>query len=270
MIFFLCLRNLDLSIFPFYNKRRNISGWIDSTALEYSVFRKARSKKQAVQPDQYESVGFRGFSVRVGVLPVSVNTANVVVAVHPMSKEALKKKAPECYFKNSCPQVALPIGENNAKHLTVKLGIEEPEPALTGFGVFPVIEDLRGGEDSSSRPTSWEIRVALHAFMRSCKGFNNKSAKKTIDAMEEIAAESARNFEPECLWPEHVAAEGEEPIDELGKWRKHCTGNNISLHIHLKDLKVFELHKHWLKALKLKCSDILLLEILYCLYCNAT
>ena len=58
---FLCLRNLDLSIFRFYNKRRNISGWIDSTALKYSVFRKARSKKEAIQPDQYESLGFRGF-----------------------------------------------------------------------------------------------------------------------------------------------------------------------------------------------------------------
>ena len=226
---FLCLRNLDLSVFPFYNKRRNVSGWIDSNALEYAVFRKVKSKKQTVTSDQYQAVGFKGFSVRIGVLPVSVNAANLIVAVHPMSKEQLKQKAPDCYYKNSCPQVALPIGENNAKQLTVKLGIEEPASALTGLGVYPIIEDLRGAEESAIRPSSWEIRVALHGFIRSCKGFNSKSAKKTLEAMEEVAVEAAKEFEPEFVWQEHAAAEGEEPEVELGKWQTYCTDNRISL-----------------------------------------
>ena len=214
---FICIKNIDLSIFSFYNKRRNVSGWIDSTELDYSIFRKARSKKQPVVEEQYEAVGFKGFSIRVGVLPVSVKTATLIVALHPMSKEMLKTKAPDCYFKNSCPQVALPIGENNARQLVIKLGLEESTPAETGCGIFPVIEDLRKGD--VARPSSWEIRVALHNFLRSCKGFNNKSAKKTLEAMDDIAAEASKNFEPECIWPEHVAAEGDEPIDELGKWQ---------------------------------------------------
>ena len=40
---FICIKNIDLSIFSFYNKRRNVSGWIDSTELDYSIFRKAKS-----------------------------------------------------------------------------------------------------------------------------------------------------------------------------------------------------------------------------------
>ena len=217
---FICIRNIDLSMFSFYNKRRNVSGWIDSTELDFSIFRKARSKKQPVDPEQYETVGFRGFSIRVGVLPASVQTASLIVAVHPMSKEVLKAKAPDCYFKNSCPQVALPIGENNARQLIIKLGIEELAPAETGLGIFPVIEDLRRGEDVS-RPTSWEIRVSLHNFLRTSKGFNNKSAKKTLEAMEDIAAEASKAFEPEIIWPEHTAAEGDEPVDDLGKWQNN-------------------------------------------------
>ena len=230
---FVCIKNIDLAIFPFYNKRRNVSGWIDSSELEYSVFRKARSKKQQIQSDQYQEVGMRGFSLRVGILPVSANTANLTVALHPMSKEELKMKAPDCYYKNTCPQVALPVGENNARQLMVKMAVEEPSTALVGLGVLPIIEDVRRTDgEALVRPSSWDVRVALHSFLRSCKGMNNKSAKKTLEAMEDIATEAAKSLDPEFLWPEHAAAEGEDPVDDLGEWHEYCITSIISLDIY--------------------------------------
>ena len=157
--------------------------------------------------------------MRIGVLPVSASTANLVVGLHPLGKEELKAKAPECYFKNTCPQVALPIGENNAKQLALKLAILEPSSAQVGLGILPAIEDLRKTEEEAAvRPSSWDIRVALHCFLRTCKGFNNKSAKKTLEAMEEIEIEAAKSLDPEYLWPEHASSEGEEPVDELSEW----------------------------------------------------
>ena len=42
---YLSFKNVDIAIFPFYNKRRNVSGWLDSSALEFTVFRKVQSKK---------------------------------------------------------------------------------------------------------------------------------------------------------------------------------------------------------------------------------
>ena len=39
--------------------------------------------------------------------------------------------------------------------------------------------------------------------------------------MEDIAAEASKAFEPEIIWPEHTAAEGDEPVDDLGKWQNN-------------------------------------------------
>ena len=216
---FICIKNMELSVFPFYNKRRNASGWIDSSELDFSMFRKAKSKKQPIQADQFAGLGMTGFSVRIGIMPVSTTTASLTLALHPMNKEDLKAKAPDGYYKNGCPQVALPIGDNNAKSLIIKLGIEEPTGSKVGMGVFPIIEDLRKEEEVANVcPTSLEVRTALHNFMRTGKGFNNKTAKKVLEAMEDAPAEVAKNYESEFIWPEAASVEGDEPVDELGEW----------------------------------------------------
>ena len=200
---FICIKNVELSMFPFYNKRRNVSGWIDSSELEFSVFRKAKSKKQQVQVDQFDELGMKGFSVRIGILPTSVTTASLTVALHPMSKDELKAKSTDYYFKNCCPQVALPIGDNNAKHLVVKLGIQEPNNTKIGMGILPVIEDVRTeGEVANIYPTSLEIRTAMHNFMRTVRAYNNKTAKKVIEAMEDMTTEVNKSYDPDFIWPD--------------------------------------------------------------------
>ena len=216
---YICIKNnMDLSVFSFYNKRRNVSGWIDSTEIDFSLFRRAKSKKQPIKPDQFEAQGMKGFSVRLCAMPVNTNTASLTLALHPLGKDELKAKAPDHYYKNCCPQVALPIGENNAKYLLVKLGIEEPARADVGMGILPVIEDVRKEEEIASiSPTSLEIRTALHNFLRTVKGLNNKSAKKVMEAMEDMNTEVAKTFEPEFIWPEAAGVESEEPVDELGE-----------------------------------------------------
>ena len=61
----------EFDTFTFYNRCRNISGWIDSTELTWSVMRKnEKNKKVKVQPTNYEKTGIRGFSIRMGVMPV--------------------------------------------------------------------------------------------------------------------------------------------------------------------------------------------------------
>ena len=216
---FISIKSLEMSVFPFYNKRRNASGWIDSSEIDFSMFRKAKSKKQPIPADQFADLGVTGFSVRIGIMPVSSTTASLTLALHPMNKEDLKAKAPDSYYKNGCPQVALPIGENNAKHLIIKLGIEEPAGSNVGMGVFPIIEDLRKDEEVANiSPTSLEVRTALHIFMRKVRGFNSKSAKKVLEAMEDTATELAKNYDPEMIWPEAASVEGDDPVDELGEW----------------------------------------------------
>ena len=228
---YICIKNIDLSIFTFYNRRRNVSGWIDSDELDISLFRKAKSKKQQIQADQFGTLGMKGFSVRLCVMPTSTTTANMTLALHPMSKDELKSKAPDNYYKNCCPQVALPIGENNAKYLTVKLGIEEPDHIKVGMGVLPVIEDLRTElEVSSMSPSSLEIRKALHNFLRSVRSFNNKTAKKVMEAMEDMATEAGRSFDPDYIWPESVTEESDEPVDELGELHEYYAGDIITKH----------------------------------------
>ena len=136
-------------MFLFYNKRRNTSGWIDSSELDFSMFRKAKSKKQPIQADQFADLGMTGFSVRIGIMQVSTTTASLNLALHPMNKDVLKAKAPDSYYKNGCPQVALPIGENNTKHLLIKLGIQEPSGSNVGMGVFPDKKGLKKNIEST-------------------------------------------------------------------------------------------------------------------------
>ena len=216
------IKNLELGIFPFYNKRRNVSGWIDSEEVDFSVVRKEGKKKVTVKADQLEDAGFKGFSLRIGVMPVAPTKANIVLAIHPLGKEGLKDKVPDGYYKNACPQVALGIGDSNAKFLCVSMGVQEPASCEFGMGILPVIEDLRSeGEIASLFPSSWDIRSALFNFMRTVKGFNNKSVKKIMEAMDDIETELSRSLDPEFVWPECVASEGDEPVeDELGKWHK--------------------------------------------------
>ena len=222
---YLSIKNVDTASFQFYNKRRNVSGWLDSTAMEHTVFRKAGTKKQVMTADKYEEVGMSGFCVRIGIMPISVSTATLTMAIFPLSKEELKAKAPESYIKNSCGQVALPIGEKNAKYIVVKMGVLEPTSAKVGMGIWPMIEDMRTeAETANIMPTSMEIRKGLHSFMRTCKGFNNKSARKVMESLED-ATEHSKPFEPDFIWPEAAEVEGEEPVDELGEWHNYGTDN---------------------------------------------
>ena len=217
---YLSFKNVDISVFPFYNKRRNLSGWLDSSALEFTVFRKVQSKKVVVTSDKYEEVGMKGFCLRLGLMPITVATASMTLAMFPMAKEDLKEKAHDVYTKTSCPQVALPIGINNAKYAIIKMGIAEPSSAKVGMGVWPIIEDIRTVEEAAGMfPSSLEIRKALHAFMRSCKGMNNKTAKKVLEAIEDTA-ELNKTFDPEFLWPEAPETESEDPVDEFGEWHR--------------------------------------------------
>ena len=41
----------------------------------------------------------------------------------------------------------------------------------------------------------------LNAFMQTCKGFNDKSAKKVMESLEDTA-EHSKQLEPEYIWPE--------------------------------------------------------------------
>ena len=158
----------DLGIFPFYNKRRNVSGWVDSSEVDFNLNKKVKSKKQQVDVDQYTAVGFKGFSLRVGVTPISATSANIVLALHPLGKDELKAKIPDFYYKNGCPQVALSIGDNNSKYLCVPMMVQEPPSCGFGMGILPAIEDLRSEQERISlHPSSWELRVACNAFLRS-------------------------------------------------------------------------------------------------------
>ena len=216
----LCIQNLEFDIFPFYNKRRNVSGWIDSQEVEFKLLRKVKSKKVQVPPEDFEDVGFQGFSLRIGILPVTAKAASLVLAIHPLSKDDLKAKLPDAYYKNGCPQVALAIGDNNCKYLNVNLAVQEPRNAEIGMGVLPLLEDLRSQDEIANLfPNSWDIRVATNSFLRSSKGFNSKTAKKVMEAMDDMDTEMSRSFEPEFLWPEHASSEGEEPVEDLGKWQ---------------------------------------------------
>ena len=215
---YVTIKNLDTAVFSFYNKRRNVSGWIDSSTIEFSLFKKVNNKKQVIHADKYVEHGMLGFSLRLGVLPVNPNTASLTLALLPLSKENIKAKLPDHYTKTSCPEVALLIGSNNAKYTHIKMGIEEPVTSKVGMGIWPVVEDIRTEEEAAGiYPTSMETRKALHSFMRSCKGLNNKTAKKVMEALLDLE-ELNKSIDPEFIWPEAADVESDEPFDELGKW----------------------------------------------------
>ena len=215
---FVSVKSIDTAMFPFYNKRRNVSGWIDSSAIDFALSRKVGNKKQPIQADKFEEYGMKGFSLRLCIMPVTSTTASLTLALFPLAKDGMKAKAPDHYTKTSCPQVPLPIGSNNAKYAIVKLGIVEPASTKVGMGIWPVIEDIRTSEEAANIfPTSMEIRKALHSFMRTCKGLSNKAAKKVMEALEDTD-ELNKSIDPEFIWPEAAETESEEPVEELGEW----------------------------------------------------
>jgi hypothetical protein len=55
----------EFDTFTFYNKCRNVSGWIDSTELSWTVVKKnEKGKKVTVQPTNYDATAIKGFSIR--------------------------------------------------------------------------------------------------------------------------------------------------------------------------------------------------------------
>ena len=89
----------DLTDFSFYNKCRNVSGWLDSDTISWVAFRKENKSKAVITADQHGVCGIKKFSVRIGVLPISGNQASLTLAFLPFSKDELKKTLPESYNK---------------------------------------------------------------------------------------------------------------------------------------------------------------------------
>ena len=58
----------------------------------------------------------------------------------------------------------------------------------------------------------------LLSITSTVNGFNNKSAKKVMEAKEDTAAKVDKNYEPELIWTDAASAESDEPVDELGEW----------------------------------------------------
>ena len=137
---FVSVKSIDTAMFPFYNKRRNVSGWIDSSAIDFALSRKVGNKEQPIQADKFEEYGMKGFSLRLCIMSVTSTTASLTLALFPLAKDVMKAKAPDQDTKTSCPQVPLPIGSNNAKYAIVNLGIVEPASTKVGMGEEPVEE----------------------------------------------------------------------------------------------------------------------------------
>ena len=206
--------------FQFYNKCRNVSGWIDSSELTWTVLKKVDKKKKAVviTPTNYETTGVKGFSVRMGVLPISSDTANLTLAILPLSKAEIKKRFGDKYSKTYTAQVALTMGENNVKAMAIKLAVKEVDNANFGMGILPIIEDVRSDEQISEKfPTSLEIRKAMFHFLRGCQGFNNKIPRTLQDALTEGPDKWAA-IEPEYIWPETHNEENDQPVEESGTY----------------------------------------------------
>ena len=148
-------------------------------------------------------------------MPISTTTAYMSLALHPMSKKELKANAN--YYQllqEVLSQGAVSISENNAKYLTVKLGIGELVHAM---GILPDIEDLRKEEEVANiSPSSPNIRKALNNFLRRVSGLNNKSAKKEMKSMEDMATDIVRSCEADYIWPES-GKKSPENVAKLGK-----------------------------------------------------
>ena len=73
----------------------------------------------------------------MGVLPVSVNSCTINMAILSLFKDEIKKKFADKYNKVKCPQIALIMGENNVKALSINLGIMEKGDLKFGIGILP-------------------------------------------------------------------------------------------------------------------------------------
>ena len=214
---FINLEVPDFDTFTFYNKCRNVSGWIDSKELTWTVVKKGeKGKKVTIQPSNYEASLIKGFSIRLGVLPVSVDSCTLTVAIISLSKEEMKKKFNEKYNKTYCPQIALIMGESNVKTANIKLGLKEKPEMELGMGILPVIQDVRSNDQIADQfPTSLEIRKSMAHFLRSCQGFSNKIPRTLQEAMTE-GQEKWVAIEPEFMWPEAHSEENDIPLEDLG------------------------------------------------------
>ena len=206
----------DLSIFTFYNRCRNVSGWLDSEALSWSVFRSENKKKILVPAEKYQELGIQKFCLRICVLPNSATNAALTLAIVPLSKDELKKKLPDHYSKAYCPQVALTLGEKTTRALVIKLGVKEPLGSKTGMKIWPIIEDLRPQEEQSRmRVLSIDVRRGMAKFLRTVQGLNNKQPRKLEEAFEEVKSKATPS-EPEWIWPPSHEIESNEPLVEQG------------------------------------------------------
>ena len=71
---------LYLTDFSFYNKCRNVSGWLDSDTITWVAFRKENKSKTVITTDQHGVCGIKKFIVRIGVLPISGNQVSLTLA----------------------------------------------------------------------------------------------------------------------------------------------------------------------------------------------
>ena len=204
----------DLSIFNFHNKCRNVSSWLDSDTLTWSVYKQKNKNKTLVPVEEHQAAGIQKFCLRIGILPISGDTASLTLAFVPFSKEELKKCLPDSYSKTYCPQVALTLGSNNTRAVAIKFGIQEAIGSKTGLKVLPLLEDMRV-EVEKTNPVSMDIRKGLAKFLRTCQGFNNRVPKSLTDAIEEVKRNPSP-AEPEWVWPEPHDEESVEPLEEPG------------------------------------------------------
>ena len=213
---FIEIKIQDLTCFPFYNRCRNVSGWLDSDSITWTVFKKEKGKKVVIAAEKFQECGIQKFSLRLAVLPNSVSGAALTLAIVPLSKDDLKKRIPDHYSKTICPQVALTLGEKTTRALNIKLGVEEPIGSKTGMKVWPLIEDLRAGEENGMNISSMDIRKGLAKFLRTVQGFNNKLPKTLSEAFDEVKKNAVAAVEPEWIWPAHHEVESDEPLVEQG------------------------------------------------------
>ena len=213
---FIEIKIQDLTSFPFYNRCRNVSGWLDSDSLTWTVFKKEKGKKVVIASEKFQEMGIQKFALRIGVLPNSVSSASLTLAIVPLSKDELKKRIPDHYSKTVCPQVALTLGEKTTRALNIKLGVEETVGSKTGMRVWPLIEDLRAGDEQGMNISSLDIRKGLSKFLHTVQGMNNKLPKNLSEAFDEVKKNAVVAAEPEWIWPAHHEVESDEPLVEQG------------------------------------------------------
>ena len=212
---FVDIKISDLTIFPFYNKCRNVSGWLDCEASSWSVFRSENKKKVVIPVDRYQEMGIQKFCLRICVLPTSTSAAALTLAIVPLSKDELKKKVPEHYSKTYCPQIALTLGEKTTRAVAIKLGVSEPVTSRSGMRIWPLLEDLRTQENYGTSISSIDIRKCTSKFLRTVQGLNNKLPKNLNEAFEEVKSKPSAS-EPEWIWPPGHEVESPEPLIEQG------------------------------------------------------